>query len=485
MRFLRKSLLGLFLFSATLSLFVFAFLMVRTAIENRGDDQRRGGGARERVFAVNVVPFEVGQHTPILKVFGEIQSQRSLDIRSAIGGTVIELHPDFQNGGQVQEGDIIFRIDPSNAETALALVRADMLDAQSDLSEADRAIILAKDEVSAAKQQAELRLKALKRQKDLVDRGVGTEASLETAEFAFSAANQAILSRRQSLQTAEARFNQAKVRVSRVGISMTEAERNLRDTVKRAKFSGALANIALVKGATVANNERIGQLVDPLALEVAFRVSTSQHKRLLNDDGSLKKSKISANLDVLGAEIISEGTLTREAAVVGEGLTGRLLFARLSDAKGLRPGDFVTVDITEPALNWVAKLPASALSGSNKVLAIGDDDRLQEVEVKLIRRQGDEVLVRSRDLQDSQIVAERSPVLGAGIKVRVILADGDVEPAAPAMVKLDPERRAKLIAFVEANKRLPKQVKKRILEQLENAEVPSEMVERLESRMGG
>ena len=145
----------------------------------------------------------------------------------------------------------------------------------------------------------------------------------------------------------------------------------------------------------------------------------------------------------------------------------------------------MTVDITEPALNWVAKLPAAALSGSDKVLAIGDDDRLQEVEVKLIRRQGDDVLVRSRDLQDARIVAERSPVLGAGIKVRVILADGDVEPKAPAMVKLDPERRAKLIAFVEANKRLPKQVKKRILEQLQNAEVPSEMVERLESRMGG
>ena len=360
-----------------------------------------------------------------------------------------------------------------------------MIDAQSDLSEADRAIVLAKDEVSAAKQQAELRLKALKRQKDLVDRGVGTEASVETAEFAFSAANQAILSRRQSLQTAEARFNQAKVRVSRVGISMTEAERNLRDTIQRAKFSGALADIALVKGATVANNERIGQLVDPLALEVAFRVSTSQHKRLLNDDGSLKNSKISAKLDVLGAEIFSDGILTREAAVVGEGLTGRLLFAQLSEARGLRPGDFVTVDITEPALNWVAKLPAAALSGSNKVLAIGDDDRLQEVEVKLIRRQGNDVLVRSRDLQDARIVAERSPVLGAGIKVRVILADGDVEPKAPAMVKLDPERRAKLIAFVEANKRLPKQVKKRILEQLQNAEVPSEMVERLESRMGG
>jgi hypothetical protein len=76
-------------------------------------------------------------------------------------------------------------------------------------------------------------------------------------------------------------------------------------------------------------------------------------------------------------------------------------------------------------------------------------------------------------------------VLGAGIKVRILAEDGDEEPEVPTTVKLDPERRAKLIAFVETNKRLPKTVKKRLLKQLEQPEVPKEMVERLESRMGG
>ncbi|MDS9948554.1 MAG: efflux transporter periplasmic adaptor subunit, partial [Planktomarina sp.] len=485
MRFLRKSLTGLFLLGATLALFAFAFSMVRSAIEDKDDGQRRGGGPRERIFAVNVIPFEAGQQTPILQVFGEVQSQRSLDIRAAVGGTVIELHPDFQNGGQVNEGDIILRIDPSNADTALALVRADMADAQADLLEATRALELARDEVSAARQQAALRLKALKRQNDLVERGVGTEASVETAEFAVSSANQAILTRRQSFQAAEARLNKTEARVLRVGISLTEAERNLRDTVLRATFSGSLANVVVVKGGTVANNERIGQLVDPLALEVAFRVSTSQHQRLLDDDGVLRNSKISVTLDVLGAEMKTKGVLTREAAVVGEGLSGRLLFASLLDVKSLRPGDFVTVDITEPPLNWVAKLPASALSGNNKVLVVGEGERLTEAEVTLVRRQGNDVLVRSRELRDAKVVAERSPVLGSGIKVRVIVADGSEEPEAPAMVKLEPERRAKLIAFLEANKRIPKAVKKRMLNQLAQPEVPSEMVERLESRMGG
>ena len=136
-------------------------------------------------------------------------------------------------------------------------------------------------------------------------------------------------------------------------------------------------------------------------------------------------------------------------------------------------------------MSWVAKLPASALSGTNKVLVIGDDERLREAVVTLIRRQGDDVLVRSRELRDAKVVAERSPVLGTGIKVRVLSAEEGEALESPSMVALDPDRRAKLIAFVEENKYIPKDAKNRILDQLNKPEVPNEMVERLESRMGG
>ena len=56
-----------------------------------------------------------------------------------------------------------------------------MADAQADLREAIRALDLAKDEISAAHEQAALRQKALVRQQNLVTRGVGTAASVEAA----------------------------------------------------------------------------------------------------------------------------------------------------------------------------------------------------------------------------------------------------------------------------------------------------------------
>ena len=53
------------------------------------------------------------------------------------------------------------------------------------------------------------------------------------------------------------------------------------------------------------------------------------------------------------------------------------------------------------------------------------------------------------------------------------------------MLELSDERSARLIAFVEANQRMPAEAKDRVLSQLGEARVPARTVERLESRMGG
>jgi hypothetical protein len=133
----------------------------------------------------------------------------------------------------------------------------------------------------------------------------------------------------------------------------------------------------------------------------------------------------------------------------------------------------------------VVQLPSKALGSDGRVLVIGEGDRLEAVEVTLLRRQGDDVLVRARGLAGRQVVKERTPLLGAGIKVRP-LAPAGAEAATdePQTVALTAERRAKLVAFVEANKRMPADAKERILNALKEEQVPTQMVQRLEDRMG-
>lgn len=485
MRFLRRSLTGLFLMAVTLGLLAFAGVQVRDAAQDRMAQEPRSFEQSERVFAVNVVPAEFETITPVITAFGEIESRRTLEIRTAVAGRVIEIAPEFVEGGTVTEGQVLARLDPTDAESVLERVQSDIVDAKAEQREAERALVLARDELAAAQDQADLRDRAFQRQRDLEERGVGTAAAVEVAELAAGQARQAVLSLRQAVAQAEARIDQAATQLSRARIAEAEAQRRLDDTVITAGFSGTLADVSVVQGRLVSSNEQLARLIDADALEVAFRLSTQQFARLLNEDGTLRTANVRVVLDVFGTNLSAQGTLIRAGAAVGDGQTGRLLFATLDSAAGFRPGDFVTVQIDEPPLDRVARLPATALNAAGEVLVLVEEDRLDVVSVDLLRRQGDEVLVRAENLRGREVVAERTPLLGAGIKVRALRQSGMAETESPDMVELTEERRARLTAFVQANAGLPEAARQRILDQLSQGTVPARVVQRIESRMGG
>jgi multidrug efflux pump subunit AcrA (membrane-fusion protein) len=487
MRFLRQSLTGLFLAALTLGLLVYAGALVRDAVQTRLADAPRVPEGRERVFAVNVVAADPATVVPVLQAFGTVQSRRELEIRAALGGTIVELAEGFEDGGEVRAGQVLARIDPADMQAVRDRVESDILDAEAEAREAERAVGLATDELAAARDQAALRETALARQRDLVTRNVGTAAAVETAELAASAARQAVLNRRQALAQAEARVDQAATTLARGSIALAEAERRLADTVIRAGFDGTLTEVSVIEGRRVSANEQLGRLIDPKALEVAFRVSTQSYARLLDAAGDLRAAPVTVTLDVFGTNLMATGILNRASAAVGDGQTGRLLFARLDAAPGFKPGDFVSVAIEEGALEQVVRLPSTALSASGEVLVLGAEDRLEAVSVDLLRRQGDDVLVTGDPIAGREVVAERTPLLGAGIKVRA-LRPGNAPPEVAEvseMLELSAERRQKLVDFVNGNARMPQEAKARILSQLEQPQVPLSVVQRIEARIGG
>ena len=485
MRFLGRSLSALFLALLTVGLLAWAGQIVTAALEDRRGREGGGPPAREQVLAATVLPATVETATPILTAFGEVRARQVLELRAPVGGRVVSLAEGFEEGGTVAEGDVLLQIDPAAAETAVALARADVAGAAAETAEAERGAALARAELDGARRQVALQGQALDRQRDLLDRGVGAAAAVEAAELTLSSAENAVIAREQAVAAAEARIDAARLAEERAALALAEAERDRDDRTLRAAFDGLLSEVSVLRGGLLAPNEKVGTLIDPTDLEVAFRLSAAQHARLIDASGALVGAPVEVALEVLGLSVAAPGTIVREAAAVGEGQTGRLVFARLSDAPGIRPGDFVRVAVEEPPLARVVRLPAASLSAQDTVLVVGAEDRLEEVSVTVLRRQGDDVLVDAGGVAGRDVVAERTTALGAGIRVRPLRPEAAAVPETPATIALDPARRARLVAFVEGNTRMPAAVRERMLARLAEPEVPLAVVERIESRMGG
>jgi len=483
MRFFGRSLLAVFLLALTLGVLALAGQTLVGALQARLAGGEAGPAAREREFTAAVVTATVGPVVPVMTAFGEVRSTRTLELRSPRPGTVIWLADGFEDGAVVSAGQVLVRLDPADAMAARDLALSDLARVKAEVAEATRALALARDELAAAQKQASLRAQALARQSDLATRGVGSAAAVETAALAAASEDQAVLARRQALSQAESRVDLAATAVARQQITLAEAGRALAQTEIRAEFDGLLNAVTVVAGGVVGGNERLAELIDPASLEVSLRLSTAQFARLIDGSGQLVPAPVRVALDAAG--VVAKGRLVRVAAAVAAGQTGRLVYGALDAAPGFRPGDFVTVRIDEPALDGVIVLPATALGPRGTVLVLAADDRLEELAVDLLRRQDDQVIVRAAGLAGREVVAERSPLLGAGIRIRPVRPEAAAASSGPALVALSPERRAALVARVMANAQMPAEVRARVLDQLAQERVPAPLIARLETRMGG
>ncbi len=484
MRFFSRSLIGLFLLAVTIGILALAGGIVADALQTRLADKAPGRAAQERVFSANVTLITPGDVVPLLTAFGEVRARRTLELRAPAGGKIVWLADGFEDGGVVAEGQPLLRLDPADATTARDIAANDLAQSVAEEAEATRALDLAKADLAAAQVQANLRAQALARQEDVRKRGIGSDAAVEVAALATSAQEQAVVARRQALSAAENRIALAATTTARHQITLAEAARALADTEVVAKFAGRLDAVTAVEGGIVSANEQLATIIDPDALEVSFRLSTAQFARLVDADGILRPAAIRVALESGGIDLVAPGRLVRASAAVGAGQTGRLVYATLDAAPGFRPGDFVTVQIEEPVLSGAVALPATAISAASTVLALTRDDRLEEIEVTALRREGDRVILEAGALAGREVVTDHSPLLGAGIRIKPV-RDGATPADEAALIELTPERRAELVAWVQANTRMPADAKARVLEQLAQDRVPAQVIARLEQRMGG
>ena len=113
--------------------------------------------------------------------------------------------------------------------------------------------------------------------------------------------------------------------------------------------------------------------------------------------------------------------------------------------------------------------------------------RLRKIKIDVVRFQENHILVSNVPF-DKKFVTKWSPQLDTGVKVKIIensKAAAGVKPAKNENIKLNDKEREKLINAVESNKWIPKDVKKRLIKQLNQELVPKKVVDRLRKRMGG
>ena len=491
MNFLLRSFLGLIILSITLGFLIFGSFVLIEALKKRSEKSDNRRFQKERVFAVNVETLNKQIASPKILSYGEIYSKRMLEIRPLVSGRLDYVSEKFVEGGYVKSGDILFRLNQKDYLNELEIAEIDLEDTKAQLSEAISKLDYANLEFEVSESQLNLRKNALDRQTQLAESGLITSSQLENTQLAYSSSKQQFLNKQNLVKSSKNAIDKLKIQLKRRSISIDKAKRNLDETEIKAPFDGIIASVNILPGSVINKNEKLGTLLDPNSLEVMFNLSANEFARVIDKDGKLLNLDITAYLKLSNNNIPFSGKIERiNPEIINIG-SGRKLFAsiNLGENKTLRPGDFVVLEIKEPSLKNITVLPSSAVTIDGKIFILEEDNRLKEIEVTILRRQGNEVIVSGAPT-DKEYVMQRSPQLGNGLKIKPLRKkDREISNSVNLsknneLVTISPEKQKKLINILDKLDRMPKSVKDRLYEEINSGKIKAKTLKRLEKNMG-
>ena len=491
MNFLLRSFLGLIILSITLGFLIFGSFVLIEALKKRSEKSDNRRFQKERVFAVNVETLNKQIASPKILSYGEIYSKRMLEIRPLVSGRLDYVSEKFVEGGFVKSGDILFRLNQKDYLNELEIAEIDLEDTKAQLSEAISKLDYANLEFEVSESQLNLRKNALDRQTQLAESGLITSSQLENTQLAYSSTKQQFLNKQNLVKSSKNAIDKLKIQLKRRSISIDKAKRNLDETEIKAPFDGIIASVNILPGSVINKNEKLGTLLDPNSLEVMFNLSANEFARVIDKDGKLLNLDITAYLKLSNNDIPFSGKIERINPEIMNIGSGRKLFAsiNLGENKTLRPGDFVVLEIKEPSLKNITVLPSSAVTIDGKIFILEEDNRLKEIEVTILRRQGNEVIVSGAPT-DKEYVMQRSPQLGNGLKIKPLRKkDREISNSVNLsknneLVTISPEKQKKLINILDKLDRMPKSVKDRLYEEINSGKIKAKTLKRLEKNMG-
>ena len=382
----------------------------------------------EKVWPIAVTEVTRRDVRPDIRVFGEIQAGREAEIRAMVAGRLVELNPDFRNGAFIRAGMQLAKIDPVDYEIHLAEQRAELAQAKSLLNEYERERDWESKLLTNAKRQVELARRGLERATKLANTGRDSKKARDDAEIQLATAEQTELQKAQATARMAARIEQQRAAFQRAQATLASAERDLEHTRVIAPFDGHIADVRLALGQRVAVGESLGRLLAADELEARFEIPEADFSRLLKIDGggNALQAVIGRRVEIdwrLGDETLRfDAQISRIGAEIDAAMGGIEMFAVLrgnATKAGLRAGAFIEVKMADVEYRSVFVVPAKAVSDEGFAYVF-DGLRLQQVEVRVLRKMGDELIIDGPLDDGAKVVAKQFAGIGPGLKARAL-----------------------------------------------------------------
>ena len=337
----------------------------------------------------------------MLDASGYVVARRSATVASKTIGRVVEVL--IEEGQRVETGQIIARLDDSNARAALEQSRAQLAQAKANLEAAKRALDDARPIFARNEQQMKV--------------GVISAQTFDAARATYNAAQSDYAVRVRGVEVSKA--------------ALDVAQRSFDDTIVRAPFGGVITVKAAQAGEIVSPQSAggftrtgIGTIVDMESLEVEVDVSENFINRVRPGQRATIKLNAYPDWDIPAEVVAVVPTADRSKATVKVRVGFKQRDERILPEMGARvsflsPSSGPESPTAAPVVAVMVPTNAVQVDGDNGTVFIINDDTVERRIVRLGGRTSAGQLVLSGLTAGSRVAVGNLEALSDGAKVRI------------------------------------------------------------------
>jgi RND family efflux transporter MFP subunit len=354
---------------------------------------------------VQVQTVQPSEYQIEVKAMGTVIPDREVVLKSRVSGEVVDIHPEFTEGGFLRKNMKLLQIDPLDYELALARQ-------QSAVADAEYALKLELGHQAVAKREWEL-LSGTQPVEEMEKELALRKPHLDKARAELAAAQA-------ELKTAILNFDRTRI---------------------MAPFNAMVRSKSVDLGSQVTPQDSLAELVGT----DAYRIQTSipiDHLEWIqipgHADGSGSKARIiytqghecTGTVTRLMGDLSAEGRMARILVVVVDPLG---LKAVDQDRVPLLIGEYVRVEIQGRKLDGVFKIPRTALRDNSSVWIATENQTLEIRKVHPVWRDADIVLLQDGLTPHERLIVSDLPAAVEGMPVRIDDLKTDIKIDQPVM----------------------------------------------------
>ncbi len=426
--------------------------LAATGCGSRADSATTNANAEPASVEITTAQAVIQPIPSYIEATGNLASDAQTDVAPAVGGKIVEVN--FDIGSYVNQGDVLVRLDPRDANIRLEQARAlleqqrqavqqaeagvdqaiaTLRQTQARLGISDGETFQIKDfsQVKSVTAQLQLAETELRRAESLLESGDVSRAiydqrksqrdallgQLDEARSNAAVAIRAISTAQAAVDSARAAANSVKAGIRTSEAAISQAQKSVTDTIVYSPISGYVAE----------RNADVGEFISPntpnAKIATIVRTSTLRAKIDLPEQevgkvatGQGVSVQVSAYPDRSFA-----GRIVRIAPSVNQQARTLSVEAEIQNVDGLlKPGQFVTVRITQNNPTNAVMIPASAVRTDgtiNRVYVVKDGAAREQI-VQLGLLENDKIQVKNGVIEGDIVAISNLNQLTDGVFVR-------------------------------------------------------------------